>query len=237
MGPLSKALAGGRGTSFRPRIALIIDDIGFSLCRARQFLDLAVPVTYAVLPRLSHSHALAREIHAEGHEVMLHQPMEPFNASLDPGPGALYVGDEAGIIVKTIEENISEVPFATGVNNHMGSKFTACPKEIQAALQVVKNSGLFFVDSLTSSRSMAYKTARELHLDTACRNIFLDNRADIPSILSQLHRLRRHAARYGQAIGIGHPFPETAGAIRHFLKGLSDSEISFVHVSDLVLSA
>ncbi len=218
---------------FQPCIALIIDDIGFSFSRARQFLELRVPMTFSILPRLEKSHDLAHEIRSEGHEIMLHQPMEPYNSELDPGPGALYVGDRANRIVRIMEENISGVPFATGVNNHMGSRFTERPQEIKEVLRTIKNRGLFFVDSLTSSRSMAYKAARRLHMPTAYRNIFLDNRLDVSAILSQLHMLKRYALKYGHAIGIGHPFPETAKAIGRFLAYLEGSNISLVHVSRL----
>jgi len=218
---------------YQPCIALIIDDIGFSFSRARQFLELRVPMTFSILPRLPNSQDLAHEIRSEGHEIMLHQPMEPYNSELDPGPGALYVGDRADRIVRIMEENISGVPFATGVNNHMGSRFTERPQEIKEVLRTIKNRGLFFVDSLTSSRSMAYKAARRLHMATAYRNIFLDNRLDVSAILSQLHMLKRYALKYGHAIGIGHPFPETAKAIGHFLAYLEGSNISLVHVSRL----
>lgn len=235
----SRALACGTlgtGAFFRPRIALIIDDIGFSFSRARRFLDLGVPMTYAILPRLPHSRELAWRIHDQGQEVMLHQPMEPYDHRLDPGPGALFVGDGMGKIEKTMTENISETPFVTGVNNHMGSKFTSCRKEIRQTLEVVKERGLFFVDSLTSSRSMGYSTAKRLQVETACRNIFVDNQPHIPLILSQLRRLKRHALKYGRAIGIGHPLRETAEAVGLFAGDLSDSGISLAHVSDLVLS-
>ena len=168
---------------------------------------------------------------------MLHQPMEPLNGDLDPGPGALYVGDELDRIVRVLAENIAQVPFAEGVNNHMGSRFTASGKEVHEALCVVKEKGLFFVDSLTSSRSMAYKTARELHMPTAYRNIFLDNHLDSEYILRQLRRLKSIALKYGHAIGIGHPFPETARTIGLFLEEMDDSDISLVHVSDLIQPA
>lgn len=216
---------------FRPKIALIIDDIGCSLSRARQFLEIEEPITYSILPRLSHSYDLALEIHRCGHEIMLHQPMEPYNSRLDPGPGALYVGDGADRIAGVIERNIAYVPFATGVNNHMGSRFTSSEKAIREALRVVEKSGLFFVDSLTSSRSIAYKTARRFHMPAASRNIFLDNVHHEASILSQLLKLKMHALKYGRAIGIGHPFSETARAIRRFSSTLKDSNISFVPVS------
>ncbi|MBW1704064.1 MAG: divergent polysaccharide deacetylase family protein [Deltaproteobacteria bacterium] len=236
----SKALAFGeqKNSSFcKPRIALIIDDIGFSFSRTRLFLDLKVPITFSILPRLVHSRDLAYEIHGKGHEVMLHQPMEPLNPGIDPGPGALYVGYGAMRIANIMEENIWTVPFAAGVNNHMGSKFTACCKEIKDALKAAREKDLFFIDSLTSSRSMGYKTARGLHMPTASRNIFLDNVPHESEILVQLAKLKRHAQQYGRAIGIGHPFPETAAAVGRFLENIKDSGITPVHVSKILKRA
>ena len=229
----SKAFA-SEGTFYPPRIALIIDDIGYSLSRARQFLDLRVPMTFSILPWLSHSRDLAIEIHDKGYEIMLHQPMEPYRPDLDPGPGALYVGDEAEKISRIIDENILAVPFASGVNNHMGSKFTESRKEIGEALSVIGKNNLFFVDSVTSNRSKAYKTAKFLHMSAASRNIFLDNVPKESAILLQLRKLMRHARKYGRAIGIGHPHPETARAIAQLSQGLEDSEISLIHVSRLL---
>lgn len=233
----SKALAFGEqenNSRCNPRIALIIDDIGFSFYRARLFLDLKVPITFSILPRLVHSRDLAYEIRDKGHEIMLHQPMEPLSSHMDPGPGALYVGYGDMRIANIMEENIGNVPFAAGVNNHMGSKFTECPREIKEALKVVRKKQLFFVDSLTSSRSMGYKTARGLHMPAACRNIFLDNVPNQSEILIQLDKLKRHAQKYGRAIGIGHPLPKTAAAIGHFLNSIKDSGISLVHVSKVM---
>ncbi len=237
MNSFSKAFAfdGHRGSSFfQPRIALIIDDIGYSFARARWFLELDIPITFSILPRLTHSQALAVEIHGYGHEVMLHQPMQPYNSHLDPGPGALYEGYDPWKISSIIEENISDVPLAIGVNNHMGSRFTECQKEINETLKVIKNNDLFFIDSLTSHDSKAYKTARRLNITAGRRNVFLDNSRNELSILFQLHLLKKYALKYGHAIGIGHPFPETARAIGYFLRGLKDSDISFVHISEIL---
>lgn len=234
----SKAFAmdgSGNRSLIQPRIALIIDDIGNSRSRARQFLRLDLPITYAVLPRLAYSYDLAMEIHDKGHEIMLHQPMEPYNTdSFDPGPGALYVGDGPERIDRIIEENIGGIPYAVGMNNHMGSRFTECYNEIKEALQVVKKRDLFFVDSLTSNHSMGFKTARNLHIAATGRNIFLDNLRDGSAIYRQLLKLKHHAQRYGHAVGIGHPFPETARTIELFLNKLEGTNFSFVYVSNLL---
>lgn len=217
-----------------PRLALIIDDIGASLSHVKPFLELNVPMTFAILPRLAKSEESASLIHDEGHEIMLHQPMEPRDRGLSPGPGALYVGDEPSKISHIMEENISFIPFATGMNNHMGSRFTASLKEMLETLQVVKDKGLFFVDSLTAGDSKGYKTAKTLHLPATSRDVFLDNSVEESAIVCQLHRLKGIALRHGQAVGIGHPFIETARAIRHFLKGLKEAEFELVHMSDVL---
>jgi uncharacterized protein len=223
-----------RNSSFQPQIALIIDDIGYSISRARNFLNLNIPVTFSVLPHLIHSRILADEIHHKGHEIMLHQPMEPYNSKLDPGPGALFVAYEPEKICDIMEENISIASYATGVNNHMGSRFTSCDKEIIQALRVIRDKNLFFIDSLTSGRSVAYKTAKKLQMPSACRNIFLDNRLEDKYILRQLNQLQIHAKIHGHAIGIGHPFPETARAIRRFISSSKHPDVSFVHISDIL---
>lgn len=220
--------------SAKPRMAIIIDDIGHSLCRARRFLDLDVPITFAILPRLSHSRDLAYQIHGEGHEIMLHQPMEPRDRGLSPGPGALYVGDPGEKIVRLMEENISDIPFACGVNNHMGSRFTASRREVQQALGVLTETNLFFVDSLTSSHSVAYETARKLEVPAAFRHVFLDHDPQERAILQSLERLRLHALKHGGAIGIGHPHPETARGIELFVREFGTTEVPLVHISELI---
>ena len=217
-----------------PRIALIIDDIGYNRSLAWQFVKLNEILTFSILPQVSYSRELAFDLHDQGYEVMLHQPMEPYNNCCDPGPGALFVGDNAQHIEKTLRVNIRGIPFAKGVNNHMGSKFTASPNEIGDALKVIRSRGMFFVDSFTSNRSLAHATARRYHMPTAHRNVFLDNIRKESVIMTQLVNLQNHAILHGRAIGIGHPFPETARAIGRFAKRLKPSNVSLVPVSEIL---
>jgi polysaccharide deacetylase 2 family uncharacterized protein YibQ len=162
--------------------------------------------------------------------------MEPADPRLDPGPGALYLGDDPDKISKVIEENISELSLATGINNHMGSRFTGSNRKMRETLRVFKDSGMFFVDSRTSQHSKAYSIARTLHMPAAYRHYFLDNTLSEPAVLSQLRKLKHCALYYGSAIGIGHPFPQTASAIALFMKEVKNTEISFVHISKVVKS-
>jgi polysaccharide deacetylase 2 family uncharacterized protein YibQ len=223
-------------SSQNPSIALIIDDIGDSVSRCRHFLQLNIPMTFSILPHLRYSTILAKEINRYGHEVMLHQPMETDDPRLDPGPGALYINDDPKKINRIIEENISSLSLATGINNHMGSRFTGSYKKMTETLRFVKDSGLFFVDSRTSLHSRAYNIARTLHMPAAYRHYFLDNILFEPAILFQLRKLKQCALQYGTAIGIGHPFPQTANAIGLFMKELKHTGISLVHVSKVLNS-
>jgi polysaccharide deacetylase 2 family uncharacterized protein YibQ len=165
---------------------------------------------------------------------MLHQPMEPLDDCCDPGPGAVFVGDNANQIKSIIQSNICEIPFAKGVNNHMGSRFTAASYEIAAALNVIRSRNLYFIDSITSNRSLAHATARRYHIPTAYRNVFLDNVREESAILDRLNQLRKYALHHGRAVGIGHPFPETARAIGRFAEQLKPTQFQLVSASHIL---
>ena len=217
-----------------PEIAIIIDDIGFSEIRLDNFLDIGAQLTFSILPKLSMSSLLAEKIHSLNYEIMLHQPMEPLDPSIDPGPGALYVKDPPDKIVDIVKENISETPFVTGINNHMGSRFTACGSEMKEALSAVRDEGLFFVDCLTTNRSTGYRTAKTMNISAVRRNVFIDNIQNESTIRRQLEKLKRIAIKYGHAIGIGHPFPETARAVNLFYDDIKTTNISMVPISTLL---
>ncbi len=218
----------------RAKIAVIIDDIGFSRSRAYRFVDLKLPLTFSVLPRVTFTRELSAKLHTAGYEIMLHQPMEPVDRGFNPGPGALYISDRQTEISAAMGQNIDQIQNLTGVNNHMGSKFTADSDKMQQALKVIKSEGLFFVDSMTTHRSAGCRTAQRLGISTIQRNVFLDNRVAIPAILNQLDKLQTLALNHGQALAIGHPFPETAAALDAFVRHRLKPGVEFVPVSNLL---
>lgn len=232
-GTLVKAMAMGRLPG-DARMAIIIDDIGHSWDRAAAFMTIDAALTYAVLPHLPYSAELATTLHGRGHEILLHQPMEPYNRLLDPGPGALFVGDTRAHIERVVNANVRSVPFATGVNNHMGSRFTAHGEGIRCALQAIDHHNLFFVDSLTSWRSQAYPTARGMRMTSGRRDIFLDNDRRPQAILDRLYGVLHRALTHGHAIAIGHPYPQTAAALRTFCSEIEDTPVRMVPVSRLL---
>ncbi len=116
----------------------------------------------------------------------------------------------------------------------MGSRFTESQEKVTETLTILKERNLFFVDSVTTHRSVAFSTARQLNITTAFRNVFIDNQWDKQYICSQLARLKTHALRFGHAIGIGHPRPETVSALKEFFDGLEGSGISISNASQIV---
>ena len=217
-----------------PKMALIIDDIGHSRQMAHRFLEIQIPITFSILPRLPFSLSLAGTIHELGHEIMLHQPMEPNQATIDPGPGAIYVNDSSEQIARTIATNISELARIRGTNNHMGSRFTQNLSKMTAALNIVHQKGLYFVDSLTTACSKGFTSARHLKMGTRKRDLFIDPVADADVTFNQLRRLKRRATLYGTALGIGHPYPETLAGLKRFVRSNQLAGVELVYASGLI---
>ncbi|MBI5587763.1 MAG: divergent polysaccharide deacetylase family protein [Deltaproteobacteria bacterium] len=217
-----------------PRVAIVIDDMGQDMKKLRELIALNAPITVAVLPNLSHSKDTAKEAHARGLEVLLHLPMEPKDlGDNNPGKGALLTAMTSEEIRKNIEDDLKTVPYAAGVNNHMGSRFTEDERQMRSVLNVVKKRKMFFLDSRTSSNSVAGKVAGEIGVRNADRNVFLDNSRDITYIKGQITELVSIARKHGSAIAIGHPHPETIEAIKESLEVLNGS-VEIVKLSDIV---
>jgi len=227
----------GRSKDRVAKVAIIIDDIGNNVDMAREFLALSIPITFSILPFRPFSAQLMDEIAMNGNDILLHQPMEPFRPDIDPGPGAVYTSFSASRIQDTIRTNLFQINAAMGINNHMGSKFTSNKEKMQEALEVIRSAPLFFIDSVTSPRSVAYQIARQLNISAAHRNVFLDCLTTVHNTFCQMNRLALVARHWGKAIGIGHPFTSTLEGIKRFLSVYgkrSKLRIEFKGVSALI---
>jgi len=217
-----------------PKIGIIIDDLGYDSSLASAFIELDLPLTFSVLPFTPHTRLIAQKAWKEGREIMLHLPMEPINyPAVNPGDGVLLLSMDKEMILEVLNCDLSRVPFVSGVNNHMGSRFTASEEKMFIVLTELKKRGLYFVDSRTSSRSVAFKVARRMALRTASRDIFLDNELSENALRIQMERLLSMARQKGWAIGIGHPHHETLELLKRYESTLTH-EAEVVPVSRLV---
>jgi len=162
------------------RVAILIDDMGGSLLRLQEILELDSPITISVLPHLRYSRDVSRIASESGRDVLLHLPMEPRNMAVNhPGKGVLLTDMAGDTIRKIVEDDLLYVPEAVGVNNHMGSRFTEDEPGMRQVFAVLKKRELFFVDSRTTSASLGSRLARESGVENAERDVFLDNKRDV----------------------------------------------------------
>lgn len=209
--------------------------MGYGMKKLRELLEVDAPITVAVLPHLKNSREVALEAHENGREVLLHLPMEPRDSSnYDPGEGALLTTMDEDEVLRLLKTAIEGVPFLSGVNNHMGSKFTEDEELMRVVLKVVKESGIYFLDSKTTEASVASTVAKELGVKTASRNIFLDNSRDEEYIRGQFSELIAVAGKNGRAVAIGHPYPETIAVLTELVPHLKDQGVEVVALSELV---
>jgi len=215
----------------RPVVALVIDDAGVDPTLTRRAMALNIPLTMSFLPYAAETPTLAVEAKGVGHDVFLHMPMEP-NGLENPGPGALTRYLSADEMARRVNLALSRVPGAIGLNNHMGSAFTADASAMRNALSSLAGSDLIFLDSLTSGRSRAGAVARDLGLRTLRRDIFIDH--DAGAVSAMLDSLVRDAQQNGHAIAIGHPRIGSLEALEHWLRSDTAQSVRFVTMQDYV---
>lgn len=217
----------------KPRIAIIIDDIGYNIPLGQRTVDLKGDITLAVLPKTPGAQLLAKAGFASGKEIMLHAPMSNSN-EYKLGPGALTEDLSKKEFIAVLNDDINNIPHIVGVNNHMGSRLTRQKKQMSWVMEILKERELYFVDSLTHGGSVAYSTARRYGLITGQRDVFLDHTISEVYIEGQLARLIQRAHDQGYAIGIGHPYPETLAVLERMLPLLAEQGIELVHASKLI---
>ncbi len=216
------------------RLAIVIDDLGPHRRRTEAAIALPGPLTLAFLGHGRDVSGQAARARDRGHVVFVHVPMEPLDPAHDPGPNALLVGLGAAENLARLAASLDRVPYAQGVNNHMGSRFTADPVALAPVLAAIRDRGLGFLDSRTSPDSQALKLAAQLRMPSAGRDVFLDHDPAPAAVTAALAEAIALARGRGQAVAIGHPHPETLAALADALPGLAGAGVALVGVPALM---
>lgn len=214
------------------QVAIIIDDIGYRKSDA-QALYLPGNLSYAILPHTPYGKKLALKAQANSNDVILHIPMEAKNGK-KLGPGALTSEMSETNIRENLANAFAEIPFALGINNHMGSKLTELYQPMAWTMQFLQERNLVFIDSVTTSASKAEKVAISFGVPSLHRHIFLDNILEHRYIRRQFNQLIRDAKRYQTVVAIAHPHPETVTALRKLLPLLAENNVELVPISQLL---
>ncbi len=188
--------------------------------RSRRAWELPAPVTLSFLPYARDLREQAKAARARGNELMLHMPMEPTGRA-DPGPNAILVSLSDTEIRQRVTADLDSFEGYVGVNNHMGSRFTAFKPGMETVLQIFKSRGLLFLDSRTTAQSVGDRLAQELGVPSINRNVFLDDEEQIGEVRKRLAETEEVARRQGFAVAIGHPHEATLQALGEWLPGLA----------------
>lgn len=215
------------------RMVIIIDDVGNNLALGRAAVELPGNVTFAVLPGLAYSKQLAIMAHRRGREVMLHMPMAN-HGRLPLGPMGLEAGMTTVELHDTLTQALANVPHVQGVNNHTGSLLTEDAAAMTDVMQYLRDHQLYFIDSLTTPRSVAYQTALDHGVPALRRHVFLDHEQTHDFIMGQFGQALAILERHSEVIVIGHPYPETIEFLAWVLPLLPEAGIEVVSPSQLL---
>jgi polysaccharide deacetylase 2 family uncharacterized protein YibQ len=215
-------------------IAIVIDDVGLDRPHSDEAARLPGPLTLSFMTYAEDLPAQVAVARAHGHEIMLHVPMEPLAARVDPGPYALTVALGPDEIKRRLDWDLARLDGIVGVNNHMGSRFTESAVAMTPVLATLRERGLFFLDSRTTPHSVGADLAAAMGLPHAARDIFLDVDINDPAVASELAKTEALARHNGFAIAIGHPHEPTLEELRRWLPTVEARGFRLVPVSAIV---
>jgi uncharacterized protein len=221
-------------TGNRPLVAIVLDDLGLDRARTAEAIRLRGPLTMSFMTYASDLAEQTAAARRAGHELFLHVPMEAVDRHADPGPHALFTTLAREQILERLRWGLGRFDGFVGINNHMGSKFTADAQGMAPVMEELRVRGLVFLDSRTSPASAGIRLAIAYGVPHAARDVFLDDDQTPSAIAKQLASVEQTARQHGSAIAIGHPHDQTIAALKVWLPKLAEKGLALVPVSAVV---
>lgn len=219
----------------RPMIAIVLDDLGLNRVGTRRAIALPGPLTLSFMTYAEGLGRLTAAARAAGHELMLHVPMEPKGRGYDPGPNVLTESLSAAELRDRLDWDLGRFRGYVGINNHMGSRFSASSAGMSLVMRELRARGLLFLDSVTTADSVGAAMAARAGVPFAQRDVFLDNAWKDPAAIAwQLKRVERLARERGYAVAIGHPHRTTLDALAAWIPQVQRRGFQLVPVSAIV---
>ncbi|MFU2315381.1 divergent polysaccharide deacetylase family protein [Rahnella sp. PCH160] len=214
------------------KLSILIDDFGYRQHEENQVLQMPKAVSVAIFPNAPDSQMMMNKAHQQGREILIHLPMAPL--SKQPlEKNTLTPSMSAAEVKRIVDQAISNIPYAIGINNHMGSAMTSSLTGMENVMQAMNAHNLFFLDSMTIGNTQSVKAAQGTRVKVIKRNVFLDDVQNEAEIRRQFERAIQLARKNGYAIAIGHPHPTTVKVLQQMLPNLP-SDIVLVRPSDLL---
>ncbi|HEY5577583.1 MAG TPA: divergent polysaccharide deacetylase family protein [Deferrimonas sp.] len=226
---------GAAGPAPGPRLAIVVDGLGYDPVRDAEWLDFPEPISVSVLPHGPSSKSFSGSARSHGFGVILHVPMEPEGGVADrTEPYLLRRGMPPEEIASRFDRMAADVPQANGASNHMGSAFTSDLAAMTAFAQALKGKGFFFVDSATSAGSVALTAMERAGVPAIRRDVTLDDDGRPEEIRRKWAAVLAIAKERGQAVLLCHARRETRMALLELLPQLRTEGIRLVTVEDLL---
>jgi polysaccharide deacetylase 2 family uncharacterized protein YibQ len=218
-----------------PRVAIIIDDLGYHLANGKRALDLPGPVAFSFLPGGPRSKRLAEQAHALGKDILLHLPLQAHGDDSRAEPAEMHIDMSRTRIGAVFDEALAAVPHVIGINSHRGSLLTRHPGHMQWLMEEInERDGLFFIDSFTHHRSVALQIARENGVTAIRRDVFLDPDTSPETVAREFERMKKLARERGHAVAIGHPYPATLDLLEQQIPRLEEEGFKLVPIRELL---
>jgi len=217
-----------------PRIAIVIDDFGYSLNNVDQVFVIKEQVTFSVLPHLKYSRQIAGAAKSKGYEVILHMPMEANRKDIQPEKDTITTSMSSKEVTAKLKAALDSVPGATGVSNHTGSKATEDKRVMTVVISQLKDKKIYFFDSFVTQKSVCRDVSKSVGVPCARRDFFLDNSSDTAAIEKQVAALKNFAFKNGRAIAVCHDRKNTVKVLAKAMPAMADEGVRFVPLSDMV---
>jgi len=228
-------LYAGASMADTPRVAIIIDDLGYHLTNGKRAIELPGAVTFSFLPGAPRARFLAERAHEYGKEVLLHLPLQAHASEGDAEPSEIDIDMSRERLGDVFNDALESVPHVTGINSHRGSLMTRHPGHMRWLMEEISDhEDLFFVDSYTHHESVALQIAREEGVDAMKRDVFLDPDRSPDTVAREFERMKTLARKRGRVVAIGHPYPATLELLERELPRLLEEGFELVSASELI---
>ena len=214
------------------KLALVIDDFGYRQSNEQKIIALSPNITIAVLPNSPNAQKIATLAHQHGNDVIIHLPMAP-TGKQPLEKDTLFPYMEESVVSRIVTDAVERVPYAIGVNNHMGSLMTSDLTGMNHVMKALSNYSMFFLDSKTIGRTKTKEAASQYAIPVLERDVFLDDKITETAIGQQFESAINVARKHGVAIAIGHPHPQTVNVLTSKLANLPD-DIELIKISELI---
>ena len=218
-----------------PRIAIIIDDLGYHLANGKRAIRLPGPITFSFLPDSPRAQLLADHAHQNGKDVLLHLPLQAHTGAAPREPSEIGFDMSRKAVSAVVDEALRSVPHVIGINSHRGSLLTRHPGHMRWLMEEIHDrENLFFIDSYTHHESVALQIANETGVNAMKRDVFLDPDRSPETVAREFERMKTLARQRGQVVAIGHPYPSTLELLERELPRLLEEGFELVNVRELV---